>query len=101
MKLLSNLKCLCNARGVTGDESEVAAIIYELARPYADEILIDALGNIIALKKGKNSNKRIMVSAHIDEVGFYINYILDDGLLRFTADGIDRRVINGRRVLVG
>lgn len=99
--MLDNLKKLCAARGVTGDETEVAALIKELAAPYADDIRQDVLGNVIAFKKGESSDKKVMACAHMDEVGFYINYIVDEGMLKFTAEGMDRRVVNGRRVLIG
>lgn len=99
--MLDNLKRLCAARGVTGDESEVAALVKELAAPYADDIRQDVIGNVIAFKKGESSDKKVMACAHMDEVGFYINLINDEGLLKFTADGMDRRVVNGRRVLIG
>ncbi|HWQ51787.1 MAG TPA: hypothetical protein VN369_08315 [Terriglobales bacterium] len=99
--MLDNLKKLCAARGVTGDETEVAELVKELAGPYADDIRQDVLGNVIAFKKGESGGKKVMACAHMDEVGFYINFITDEGMLKFTAEGMDRRVVNGRRVLIG
>ena len=99
--MLDNLEKLCCARGVTGDETEIAALVTKLATPLCDSILQDVFGNVIAFKKGMSSDKKVMAAAHMDEVGFYINYIVDEGMLKFTADGMDRRIVNGRRVLVG
>lgn len=65
------LKRLCDAFGVSGYEREVRETIKEEIKNLADEILVDDLGNIIALKKGHGENKkRIMASAHMDEIGF-------------------------------
>lgn len=91
---------LCNAQGVSGDEGEIRSIIKSEIKPYADEIRTDMLGNLIAYKKGKNSSKKIMISAHMDEVGFIISGITDKGYLRFkTVGGIDTRVILGKKVV--
>ncbi len=99
--MLNLLKEICSARGVSGDEGEVAALIERHITPLADSVEVDALGNVIAFKKGKSSDKKVMASAHMDEVGLYISYILDEGSLKFREIGMDRRVINGRRVLIG
>ena len=98
---LDLLRKLTDARGVTGDETEVAELIAELCRDRSDSVEIDALGNVIAFKKGKSSAKTVMADAHMDEVGLYVNHIGDEGLIKFTTLGIDPRVVNGRRVLVG
>lgn len=95
------LEKLCNANGVSGNEDEVRSLILENIKPYADSITIDSLGNLIAFKKGKSSDKKIMLSAHMDEVGFIVSKITDEGYLKFkTVGGIDTRVILGKRVVV-
>ncbi|NLT57403.1 MAG: M42 family metallopeptidase [Clostridiales bacterium] len=99
--MLDLIKTLVEPRGVTGDEAEIAQVILALCRERADSAHIDKLGNVIAFKKGKSGAKQVMADAHMDEVGFYINLIGEDGLLKFTAAGIDPRVVIGRRVLVG
>lgn len=99
--MLELLRQLTDARGVTGDEAEVAALILELCKDRSDSAEIDALGNVIAFKKGKSSEKTVMADAHMDEVGLYVNHIGDEGLIKCTTLGIDPRVVNGRRVLVG
>lgn len=95
------IKELCNLHGVSGNEAEVRNFIKEQITPFADEISVDTMGNLIALKKG-DSSKKVMLSAHTDEVGFIISGINDKGFLEFkTVGGIDTRVIISKKVLVG
>ncbi len=97
------LKKLCQASGVAGNEDDVRNIIISEIKDYVEYYKIDALGNIIALKKGKNKpNKKLMLSAHMDEVGFIITDITQDGLLKFTnVGGIDSKILGGKSVLIG
>lgn len=96
------LERLCNADGVSGNEDAVRAVILEEIKPYADDIRIDSMGNVIALKKGKSSSKKVMLAAHIDEVGFIISGITDKGYLKFkTVGGIDTRVLISKKVRIG
>ncbi|MEA5050174.1 MAG: M42 family peptidase [Oscillospiraceae bacterium] len=82
------IKTLCDLPGVTGRESAVADRIEALARPHADTIYRDALGNVIVFKKGaKTPDKPVMLAAHMDEVGFLVNYITESGFLRLLAAG--------------
>ena len=100
MKLLERL---CKCDGISGDEGEVRELIIEEIKPYADNITVDNLGNLIVHKKGKNRAKsKIMLSAHMDEVGLMVTDITLDGYLKFDeVGGIDRRVLLGKRVTVG
>lgn len=96
------LEKLCNAAGVSGDEGQVRDIILNEVKAYADEITIDSIGNLICLKKGKKSGKKIMLSAHMDEVGFIISGVTEKGYLEFKkVGGIDTRVIISKKVIVG
>jgi len=93
------LEKLCNADGVSGNENKIRDIIISEITPYVDEISIDTMGNVIALKKGKSSDKRIMIAAHMDEVGFIASGYTDKGYIKFkTVGGIDTRVIISKRV---
>jgi len=96
------LKRLCLAQGVSGDESAVREIIINEIKDYAD-YQIDSLGNILVHKKGKNPAKsRLMLSAHMDEVGLMVTDVISDGFLKFDEiGGIDRRVLLGKSVTVG
>jgi len=94
---------LSEARGVSGDEQEVRLLIMDLIKELADEIEVDALGSIRALKKGTGqSDLRIMVDAHMDEIGLMISSIETDGTCRFLkVGGIDDKVLAGKVVHVG
>lgn len=97
------LEKLSNACGVSGDEQQVRKIVLEAVRPLADEVRVDALGNVLAVKKASQPNAlRVLVDAHMDEVGFMIVDDDKDGLFRFEAvGGLDERVLPGKMVLVG
>ena len=97
------LEKLCTADGISGDEGSVRELIINEIKPFADEIRTDNLGNIIVFKKGKNRpGARLMLSAHMDEVGFMVTDITADGYLRFDeVGGLDRRVVPGKTVTVG
>ena len=88
--------------GISGDEGSVREIIKEEIKDYADEITTDSMGNLIVFKKGKNTPKRkVLLSAHMDEVGFIVTYINDDGTLKVAeVGGIDRRCILGDAVKI-
>ncbi len=100
--MLDTLKALCELNGTSGREEAVREYIIERIKGNCD-YKVDPLGNVIAFKKGKcESKNRVMLSAHMDEVGFIITYITDEGYLRFdTVGGINEKVIVGRSVTVG
>lgn len=99
-ELLKKL-CLCN--GISGDEQCVRSIIEEQIKNYADSMYVDNLGNLIVHKKGRErAKKKVMLSAHMDEVGFLVTDITSDGYVKFDeVGGIDRRVVIGKRVTIG
>ncbi len=100
---LELLEKLCNACAVSGDEGEVRAIITEQLKDVADEMRTDALGNLLVTKRGKGENRvRVMIAAHMDEVGFMIMEDNEGGIFRFdTVGGLDVRQLVGKPVLVG
>ncbi len=100
--MFDNLKVLCELNGTSGRENAVRDYIISQIDGKA-EYSIDKLGNIIAFKKGMRTPKnKIMVDAHMDEVGFIITSIQSDGTLTFAeVGGIDPSVIIGRQVVVG
>ena len=97
--MLELLERLCAAAAPSGSEGACAQIILKEIEGHC-ETSTDALGNIIAYKKGRERAKRkVMLSAHMDEVGVMVTNVLDDGTLRFAPlGGIDARVVAGRRV---
>jgi len=100
---LNLLEKLCNVIAVSGDESAVRKIVLEEIKPYADEVKVDAMGNVLATKHGSGKKRvRVMVDAHMDEVGFFIVADDGDGIYRFeTVGGMDPRYLVGKQVLVG
>ncbi|MFQ6068551.1 MAG: M42 family metallopeptidase [Candidatus Bathyarchaeia archaeon] len=102
MKLVDTLAKLSNACGVTGREDEVRELMKTMLKPYADEIKEDKLGNVIAIKRGKKKNApKVMIAAHMDEIGLIIKNITKDGFLQFAKlGGIDDRILIAQRVIV-
>lgn len=100
LRLLERLCCAC---GVSGNESEVRKIVLEQVRPYADTLKVDALGNVLAVRHGNSSRRlRIMIAAHMDEVGMMITNDEGDGIFRFaTVGGVNARYLAGKPVWVG
>lgn len=85
--MFDNLKTLCMLDGTSGNEESVRQFVIESIKDYC-EYKTDALGNLICYKKGKNGAKRrIVVDAHLDEVGIIVTGITNDGFLRFTTVG--------------
>lgn len=80
MDMVKTLGALCAAFGPSGQENGVAEVIAELAKPYADEIARDVLGNLIVHKKG--SGPKVMYAAHMDSIGLMVTHITDEGFVR-------------------
>lgn len=96
------LEKLSNAFGVSGDEREIRNILKEELKGYVESFNVDKLGNLIALKGMNKPGPKVMLNAHMDEVGLIIRKIDDKGFLFFKKiGGIDDRVLLGKRVLVG
>jgi len=101
--MLQLIEKLTNINAVSGNEFLVREEIIKMIKPYADNITVDSMGNVIAFKKGTNPNgKKIILSAHMDEVGFIISNITDEGYLKFkSVGGIDPRILLAQRVVIG
>lgn len=97
--MLGRLEALCNLNGVSGDEGRVRRYIRDIAKEYADEVWTDAMGNLYAHRKGEG--KRVMVTAHMDEVGMIVWGPMENGLLAYQTRGIDPRVAVSKRVVIG
>ncbi len=97
VKLLSDL---CRVPGAPGFEQRIRAYILEEVTPLVDEVKLDAMGNIIAIKKG-TEDKSVMVAAHMDEIGFIVSHIDDDGFVRFhPLGGFDPKTLTAQRVII-
>ena len=97
------LERLCNAVAVSGDEGEVRKIVLEEIKGYSDEVRVDALGNVLVKHSGTGKDRlKVMVSAHMDEVGLMLVADDGEGLFRFeTVGGVDIRQLPGKALLVG
>ncbi len=95
------LKEICEAAGAPGYESRVREIVVREVTPLVDEVTVDNLGNVFAFKKGADSDKKAMVAAHMDEIGFMVTFIDENGFLRFnTLGGFDPKTLVAQRVIV-
>ena len=103
MKPMNNielLKRICKTPGVSGFEQRVRALVLKEVTDLADEVSVDNMGNVVALLRGRE-RKRVMVAAHMDEIGFIVNHIDDNGFLRFLPlGGFDPKTLTSQRVVV-
>jgi len=101
MAIVETLEKLSNVYGVTGREEEVASLLKKLLKPYVDEVKEDKLGNVIGIRKGKKNAPKVMLAAHMDEIGLFVKTITKEGFLHFTKiGGIDDRILLAQKVLV-
>lgn len=101
----NNLKVLLRelheVMGVTGNEQEVIRLVHQKISPYADEVRISNIGNMVAVKKGSRPGPSVVVSAHVDEIGFVVRNILPNGFLLIDKiGGVPDNIMLGRKVLV-
>ncbi|SJZ38359.1 M42 family metallopeptidase [Selenihalanaerobacter shriftii] len=98
------LKKLSNQTGISGSEEKLSKMVREVFSKYTDEIKTDPLGNLITLRKGESSSEaapKVMLAAHMDEIGLMVKKIDDKGFLKFTTvGGIDQRTLVGQEVLI-
>ncbi len=99
VEALEKLSCAC---GVVGREDEVRKLLVKMLKPVADEVHVDRLGNVIGVKRGAKKNApKVMLAAHMDEIGLMVKSITKDGFLQFAKlGGIDDRILIAQRVLV-
>jgi len=94
------LKAICEVPGAPGHEQRIRELVLKEIKSLADEITVDNMGNVIALKKGK-ARRKVMVAAHMDEISFMVTHITDDGFLKFTTlGGFDPKTLTAQRVIV-
>lgn len=91
---------ICRIPGAPGFEKRIRDYVHDLVKPHASETNIDRMGNLIAVKKGK-SNEKVIIAAHLDEIGFIVTHIDANGFLRFhTLGGFDPKTLTAQRVIV-
>jgi tetrahedral aminopeptidase len=97
------LKKICEVPGAPGFETRIRELILEEIKPLVDEVKVDNMGSVIAIKKGvRNPNgKKVMVAAHMDEIGFIVTHIDDNGFVRFhPLGGFDPKTLTAQRVII-
>ncbi len=99
-EFFETLETLSEIISVSGHEDVIREIIIDMVKPYVDELLVDSLGNVIAVKKGRGSG-RIMVAAHMDEIGLMVSHIDKNGFLRIQPiGGWNPLVLPGQRLVI-
>jgi len=101
MVLAETLEKLSNACGVAGREEEVRSLMKKFLKPYVDEVEEDKLGNVIGIKKEKKNAPKVMLAAHMDEIGLMVKTISKEGFIQFAKiGGIDDRILLAQKVIV-
>lgn len=97
------LKRICEIAGAPGFEKRIRDLVIQEVQDHVDELSVDNMGNVITIKRG-NSNpdgKKVMVAAHMDEIGFIVTHIDDNGFVRFgTLGGFDPKTLTAQRVII-
>jgi len=94
------LNKICTTPGAPGFEKEIRALILQEIKGLVDEVEIDNMGNVYAIKRG-TGDKRVMIGAHMDEIGFMVTHIDDNGFIRFhTLGGFDPKTLTAQRVII-
>jgi len=96
------LERLCRSYGVAGFEDEVRETVIKELRKVCDDVRTDAMGNVVGFKRGRGRKRRkLMLAAHMDEIGFLVTYVDEKGFLRLDpVGGINPQVCLAKRVLV-
>ena len=98
---ISLLKSICETAGAPGFEDRVRQLVLREISGIVDEVSVDNLGNVTAIKRGKNSDKKVMIAAHMDEIGFIVTHVDDNGFVRFhTLGGFDPKTLTAQRVIL-
>ena len=97
---IESLRDICEVPGAPGFENRIRAFVLKEIDGLVDDISVDNMGNVVAIKKGLNS-KKVMAAAHMDEIGFVVTHITDEGFLKFhTLGGFDPKTLTAQRVIV-
>ncbi|RIO71121.1 peptidase M28, partial [Staphylococcus haemolyticus] len=101
-KTLERIKALTELHGAPGFEEDVRNYMKKEMAPYVDEFIVNHMGGFYGVKKSKKANaKRVMIAAHMDEIGFMITNITTNGMLQFTnLGGVANDIWQGQRLQV-
>ena len=91
----------CETAGAPGFENRVRELVLSNIKPHVDSIEIDNMGNVIALKKGESDAKKVMIGAHMDEIGFIVTHVDPNGFVKFhPLGGFDPKTLTSQRVII-
>ncbi|MCB9225013.1 MAG: M42 family metallopeptidase [Crocinitomicaceae bacterium] len=94
------LNKICTTPGAPGFEQKVRELVIKEVKSLVDDVQVDNMGNVYAIKKG-TSDKKVMIGAHMDEIGFIVTHIDDKGFIRFhTLGGFDPKTLTAQRVII-
>lgn len=94
------LKLICETPGAPGYEKPIRDVVLNEIKDLVDEVKIDNMGNVSAIRRGKG-DKKVMIGAHMDEIGFIVKHIDDEGFLHFhTLGGFDPKTLTAQRVII-
>ena len=97
---ISLLKEICETPGAPGYEQEIRKLVLKETKGLGDTISVDNMGNVTVFKQGK-TNKKVMIAAHMDEIGFMVTHIDENGFIRFTTlGGFDPKTLTAQRVII-
>ncbi len=95
------LASICETAGAPGFEQRVRTLVIEQLKDVVDEYSIDNMGNVTTIVRGKSSDKKVMIAAHMDEIGFIVTHIDENGFVRFhTLGGFDPKTLTAQRVII-
>ncbi len=91
---------ICTTPGAPGFEQKIRELVIQEVTPLVDEVQVDNMGNVYAIKRG-TGDKKVMIGAHMDEIAFMVTHIDDNGFIRFhTLGGFDPKTLTAQRVIV-
>ncbi len=94
------LKEICTLPGASGFETKIRERVIQEVKPLVDQLTVDNMGNVHAVKRG-TKDKKVMVASHMDEIGFIVTHIDDKGFVRFhTLGGFDPKTLTAQRVII-
>lgn len=92
---------ICRTPGTSGFEQRIREVVLREVRPLVDEVDIDNMGNVIAIKRGNPGGKKVMIGAHMDEIGFIVSHIEENGFVHFhPLGGFDPKTLTAQRVII-
>ena len=95
------LASICETAGAPGFEQRVRTLVIEQLKDVVDEYSIDNMGNVTTIVRGKSSDKKVMIAAHMDEIGFIVTHIDENGFVHFhTLGGFDPKTLTAQRVII-